>query len=118
KVTSEATPADGSSHGTRPRRRGLVLEVNGVRHPLSPPGMVIGRGSDADLRIDDPGVSRRHAMLSVSGTLDDPQVVIEDLGSTNGVIVNGQRVQSTSVADGARIELGNTRMLVHSPTEL
>ena len=40
------------------RRSALVLEVNGTRHPLAPPGLVIGRGSDADLRINDPGISR------------------------------------------------------------
>ncbi|MCC2594585.1 DUF3662 domain-containing protein [Tessaracoccus sp. OS52] len=97
--------------------RGLVLEVNGVRHPLQPPGLVIGRGSEADLRINDPGVSRRHALITVSGSPDAPVVAIEDLGSTNGVIVNGSRIHQTQLVDGSRIEIGNTRMLVHSPSE-
>lgn len=106
----------GAAH-IRPLPRPLVLEVAGVRHPLTPPGFVIGRGSEAGLRINDPGVSRRHALLSVSGSALDPEVTIEDLGSTNGVIVNGQRVQKATLRDGSRIELGNTRMLVHSPRE-
>ena len=46
-----------------------------------------------------------------------PRITIEDLGSTNGVIVNGERVQRAELRDGSRIELGNTRMLVHSPRE-
>lgn len=126
KVASEAV-ADGSGDsGTAGERRpasihrparGLVLEVNGVRHPLRPPGLVIGRGSEADLRVNDPGVSRRHALVTVSGTPDAPSVSIEDLGSTNGIIVNGSRVQEIQLRDGSRIEIGNTRMLVHSPSE-
>lgn len=97
--------------------RGLVLEVNGVRHPLRPPGLVIGRGSEADLRINDPGVSRRHALVTVAGSPESPSVTIEDLGSTNGIIVNGSRVQEVQLAEGSRIEIGNTRMLVHAPSE-
>jgi hypothetical protein len=97
------------------RHAPLVLEVNGVRHPLTPPGLVIGRGSDADLRINDPGVSRRHALLHVSADGDQVQVTIEDLGSTNGITVDGQKVSNAVLRDGSRIEIGSTRMLVHSP---
>ena len=43
-------------------------------------------------------------------------VTVEDLGSTNGVLVNGSRVTKTRVGEGARIEVGNTRMLIHAPT--
>lgn len=126
KVRSIASSSDGTPHPAsdaapheslhRPAR-GLVLEVGGIRHPLTPPGLVIGRGSESDLRINDPGVSRRHALITVSGPPENPHVTIEDLGSTNGVIVNGTRVQDTTLRDGSRIEIGNTRMLVHSPAE-
>lgn len=118
KVVSEAV-ADGPTR-TLPRSpgRGLVLEVNGIRHPLVPPGMVIGRGSEADLRINDPGVSRRHALITVAGSPSEPVISIEDLGSTNGIVVNGTRVQQADLREGARIEIGNTRMLVHSPAEM
>ena len=44
------------------------------------------------------------------------QIDIVDLGSTNGIVVNGQRVQQAVLQDGARIEIGSTRMLVHAPT--
>jgi hypothetical protein len=96
-------------------RAQLVLEVNGVRHPLQPPGLVIGRGTEADLRINDPGISRRHAEIRVKGSGALLEVDIVDLGSTNGIIVNGHRVRSSSLRDGSRLEIGSTRMLVHAP---
>ncbi|MCL2489211.1 MAG: DUF3662 domain-containing protein [Propionibacteriaceae bacterium] len=110
----------GVSDAAEPRaeayHRQLVLEVNGVRHPLTPPGFTIGRGTEADLRINDPGVSRLHAQISVEdGGDDNVHVTITDLGSTNGLIVNGQKVRSVPLVEGSRIEIGTTRMLVHSP---
>jgi hypothetical protein len=96
-------------------RAQLVLEVNGMRHPLRPPGLVIGRGTEADLRINDPGISRRHAEIRVRGAGAVLDVDIVDLGSTNGIIVNGHRVRQASLQSGSRIEIGSTRMLVHAP---
>jgi len=118
KVSSEAVAAVDAppAFGLTPQRRAtLVLEVNGVRHPLNPPGFVIGRGSDADIRINDPGISREHARIVVSGRGPDAVIDIEDLGSTNGILVNGQRVRSATLAEGSRIEMGNTRLLVRTP---
>ena len=46
--------------------RARVLEINGTQHPLQPPGLVVGRGTEADVRINDPGVSRRHVEFEVS----------------------------------------------------
>jgi len=110
-VISDAEPDDASQ-----ARHQLVLEVNGVRHPLTPPGFTIGRGTEADLRINDPGVSRLHAQISVEDGADgQPRVTITDLGSTNGLVINGQRLRSATLAEGSRIEIGSTRMLVHSP---
>lgn len=100
---------------TQVNRAQLVLEVNGMRHPLVPPGLVIGRGTEADLRISDPGISRRHAEISVRGSGADLDVEINDLGSTNGIVVNGQRVRQAQLQSGSRIEIGSTRMLVHAP---
>ena len=115
-VASHATATDATGHAAPSELTGrLVVEVNGVRHPLVAPGLVIGRGAEADLRLNDPGVSRRHALISVTGDPDHPVVTIEDLGSTNGVHVNGSRITKTRVGEGARIEVGNTRLLIHSP---
>ena len=94
-------------------RTELVLEVNGLRHPLSPPGFVIGRGTDADLRINDPGISRLHAEVKVHPASGAAEIV--DLGSTNGITVNGHKVRQATLTEGTRIEIGSTRMLVHAP---
>jgi hypothetical protein len=119
-VDSEAvagiTPRSGRASETAINRAPLVLEVNGTRHPLKPPGLVIGRGSEADLRINDPGISRRHAQIRVNAAGPQLQIDIVDLGSTNGILVNGQRVQQAVLREGSRIEIGSTRMLVHAPT--
>jgi hypothetical protein len=118
-VSSQAvagiSPRAGRASETAISRAPLVLEVNGTRHPLQPPGLVIGRGSDADLRINDPGISRRHAQIRVTTAGPQLQVDIVDLGSTNGIVVNGQRVQQAPLHEGTRIEIGSTRMLVHAP---
>ena len=94
-------------------RTELVLEVNGLRHPLAPPGFVIGRGTDADLRINDPGISRLHAEVKVHPASGAAEIV--DLGSTNGITVNGHKVRQATLTEGTRIEIGSTRMLVHAP---
>jgi hypothetical protein len=109
------TPRAGRASETAISRAPLVLEVNGTRHPLQPPGLVIGRGSEADLRINDPGISRRHAQIRVNPAGPRMQIDIIDLGSTNGILVNGQRVQQAVLQEGSRIEIGSTRMLVHAP---
>lgn len=113
-------PAPGPRPGppTRPEMHRPVppyLEVNGQRHPLEPPGIILGRGTDADLRITDPGVSRRHAEIRVS--LDGPHytVTIHDLGSTNGIVVNGHRVEYAALHDGSQILLGNTLLVLRRP---
>ena len=114
---AKVTPATGHSlSDTAVRRAGVVLEVNGVKHPLEPPGLVLGRGTDADLRINDPGVSRRHAEIRVFPGETVPQVSVVDLGSTNGMQVNGRRVEQATLDDGATVKIGNTTMTIrHVP---
>lgn len=83
------------------------LEINGRQQPMSKAVTVIGRGSEGvDLRIDDPGVSRRHAEIRAGFT-----TTITDLGSTNGTIVNGQLVTQSPLEDGDEIVLGNSVMI-------
>ena len=72
-----------------------------------------GAGNNAELRIDDPGISRRHAQISLSEADGGTVVTVSDLGSTNGVILNGQRVDNASrVTDGSEIRLGNTVIVI------
>ncbi len=110
---AQVTPASGDVTDTAVRRARVVLEVNGMRHPLEPPGLVVGRGHEADLRINDPGVSRRHAEFRVYPGEGSPHVSVVDLDSTNGVLVNGHRVSQAVLEDGATVKVGNTSMQVH-----
>jgi hypothetical protein len=110
---AKVTPAsERSVSDTAVRRADIVLEVNGIRHPLDPPGIVIGRGADADLRINDPGVSRRHTELRVQGGDRGPTVTAVDLGSTNGTLVNGSRAERATLEDGDTVKVGTTTMTV------
>ncbi|MCW2758185.1 MAG: fhaA [Nocardioidaceae bacterium] len=110
---STVSSASGDPSDTQVRRAAAVLEVNGKRHPLVSPGLVIGRGNEADLRITDPGVSRRHAEIRVDAYGDPPRISVHDLGSTNGISVNGKKVESAVLADGAQIHIGTTTMTVN-----
>jgi len=65
---------------------------------------VIGRGQDADLRLPDTGVSRRH----VDVRFDGASAILHDLGSTNGTTVNGHRAQSWQLQHGDVVRLGHT----------
>jgi hypothetical protein len=98
---------------TQVRRATAYLEVNGEKLPLAAPGIVIGRGNDADLRVNDPGVSRRHLEVRVSEDESGQRISVHDLGSTNGVLVNGKRVENAAVADGAEIRIGTTTLRLH-----
>ena len=113
KAVSTASLASGDPSSTQVRRATATLELNGENLPLAPPGIVIGRGNDADLRIDDPGVSRKHIEIRVDEPQDvhaEPRITVHDLGSTNGMLVNGRRVEKATLADGATIRIGNTTM--------
>jgi FHA domain-containing protein len=112
-AAADVTPAPGQPMSdTAVRRAAVTLEVNGVRHPLEPPGLTIGRGTQADLRIDDPGVSRRHAEFRLAAG-PDPLVSVVDLGSTNGTLVDGRRIQHAILDDGSVVQIGGTTIRVH-----
>lgn len=76
-------------------------------YELTTPVTMLGRGTDCDLRLVDPGVSRHHAEVRVEGN----DVVLLDLGSTNGSFVNGRPVRRVLLQDGARITFGNTTLV-------
>src|SRR6476661_4197384 len=107
----------GSATHTQARRARAFLEVNGTRQPLQPPGLVIGRGTEADIRINDPGVSRRHIEFLVFDREGDVDIEVGDLGSTNGMLVDGHRIQRTSVHDGSRVKIGATTITVRVTEE-
>ncbi|GAA3794798.1 antibiotic biosynthesis regulator FhaA [Streptomyces coacervatus] len=82
------------------------VEINGTRHQISRQTLVLGRSTEADVRIDDPGVSRRHCEIR-TGTPS----TIQDLGSTNGIVVDGQHTTRATLRDGSRIVVGSTTII-------
>ncbi|WP_030017035.1 FhaA domain-containing protein [Streptomyces monomycini] len=94
----------GGAERSAPTRR--WIEINGNRHQISRSTLVLGRSTDADVRIDDPGVSRRHCEIRV-GT----PATIQDLGSTNGIVVDGQHTTRATLRDGSRIVVGSTTIV-------
>jgi hypothetical protein len=96
-------PPQGGHNGGRNVR---LVAGDGRNYPLQMGSTVIGRGDQANLRLPDVGISRRHARLDFDGN----QVVLTDLGSTNGTMVNGQRVSAVALNPGDMIQLGTTTL--------
>lgn len=105
-----AGAARGGQPQARPRARDASAEgaqayvsVGGLRTPIGPRGLVIGRSADADLVLSSTEVSRRHAEI----VPDDGTWVLIDLGSTNGVRLNARPIGvPTQLTDGDVIEIG------------
>lgn len=96
---------------TRQKGKRIVLD-DGTRIPLTHTPFVIGRGVGCDLVLPDLSISRRHAEIGAGpgGTL-----TIRDLGSRNGVVIDGERVTGVSVlVPGAMFVLGDARFWVES----
>lgn len=87
-------------------RNARLISGDGRSYPLQIGSTVIGRGDQATLRLADVGISRRHARVDFDGA----QVVLTDLGSTNGSMVNGQRVSAVALNPGDMIQIGTTTL--------
>jgi Protein of unknown function (DUF3662)/FHA domain len=88
-----------------PRRGSARLQADGRTIVVGPGGAVLGRSRDCDVVLDDPNVSRHHAEVRPSGG----SWIVNDLGSTNGVKVNGRRIRGPeSLKRGDVIELGTS----------
>ena len=111
KSSSPSAPAHGGMPAAptrQPSRMQPVLDIDGQRYSLNAPSIVLGRSSDADILIDDTGVSRRH--LEIRTGPGTAQAV--DLGSTNGSYVNGHKiVGSSELTDGSTITMGRTKII-------
>lgn len=92
-----------------------IVDINGERWLLKEKVTVIGRGSDSDIRVDDSGVSRRHLELRITPT----GVIATDLGSTNGLFVEENKVEAATLLDGNTLRIGRTeiRFWTHELTE-
>jgi hypothetical protein len=103
-VSAEEAEELGLAHEAR-----AFLSVGGKRHELAADGAVLGRSRECDITLEDANVSRRHAEVRH----EDGAWWIVDLGSTNGMEVNGERVER-----GGRARLNHEDRLVLGQTEL
>lgn len=111
RVTSEAKAAVTAASGETATTSTPRLVAAGGEYPLRQGITRLGRGPDADIRIDDPGVSRHHADVLVGA-----DAVLRDLGSTNGIYVDGVQVTERVLRDGNTIRLGSTSLTFRSGT--
>jgi diguanylate cyclase (GGDEF)-like protein len=75
----------------------------GTRYPLADEAIVLGRGNDCDIRINDHSVSRRHARIQAT----DDEFYAVDLQSTNGTFVNDSPISISKLKDGDYLRIGN-----------
>jgi Protein of unknown function (DUF3662)/FHA domain len=100
-------PAVPDAPPPEPQLEVVTLTISGRKHEVSSPSVVLGRSREADIRIGDVNVSRRHAELRQEGAT----YWIVDLGSTNGLEVNGKQVDRARLRDGDRITIGTTEVV-------
>lgn len=105
-VETAAVSADEAAQLGLARSAPAALVVGGERHELGKRRTVIGRSRECDVTVDDANVSRRHAEVR----LENGAYWIVDLGSTNGVEVNGRRVDRARLEHEDRIVLGKSEL--------
>lgn len=84
-----------------------LLDIDGKRYHLTGTNTIIGRGSEADIVVDDTGVSRQHIKFDRT----EYGTILTDLGSTNGTFVEDQRIHEVTLLDGNAITIGRTTIL-------
>lgn len=86
--------------------------MRGARIRLRPGALVVGRAPTADIVVDDPHLSRRHAVVRLAGDT----VTLNDLGSTNGTWLNDRRITDVEpLTDGDVIRIGRTELRFFDP---
>lgn len=107
---SQRSPSD-RPEGREPPRRAFVVVLAGDRMgemvELDPTYTTVGRGLTATVRINDEGISRTHAAV----TVDKGVYYLSDAGSTNGTFANGERVDKYPLREGDKIQLGAASVL-------
>jgi hypothetical protein len=89
--------------------RKFILEINGMKKPLEPGEYTLGRGTEVDIQIQDPGISRKHLVIII-----DEKVIVKDLGSTNGTYINGERITEFEVEEQITFRVGVTEIRIAS----
>jgi hypothetical protein len=90
-----------------PDSRYPLLDIDGQRYHLTGATTVVGRGAEADIVVDDTGVSRQHVRFEVTAA----GTILTDLGSTNGTFVEDQRIKEVTLLDGNAVTIGRTTMM-------
>jgi hypothetical protein len=103
--TAAVSAADAERLGLA--RSPAALLVDGQRHELEKRQVVLGRSRECDITLEDPNISRRHAEIRQ----EDGAYWIVDLGSTNGIEVNGKRVDRARLSHDDQIVLGRTSVV-------
>ncbi len=83
-----------------------VLDIGATRYPITRSRTIVGRGRDADITVDDPGISRKHIEILWNGT----RAQVNDLGSTNGSQLDGRPVKSAPLEPDSVVSIGRTRI--------
>ena len=89
--------------------RKFVLEINGMKKSLEPGEYTLGRGTEVDIQIQDPGISRKHLVIIV-----EDKVIVKDLNSTNGTYINGERITEIEVEEQITFRVGVTEIRIAS----
>jgi pSer/pThr/pTyr-binding forkhead associated (FHA) protein len=100
------------ARASRPKRASLSVQGGfyaGLEVPVDRTRMMIGRGRGADLVVAESTMSREHAVIG----FDAEGCYVEDLQSTNGTKVNGERVARARLRDGDEVQLGRLKLQVH-----
>ena len=102
------------TRASRPRSHSAFVVHRFKEYPLPEGEHVIGRGDDVAVRLYTPLISRHHARIRVRGS----QLTLEDLGSKNGTLVNGERVHGTiELHPGDTIHVGGELLVVRSAAD-
>jgi uncharacterized Fe-S cluster-containing radical SAM superfamily protein len=89
--------------------RKFVLEINGMKKSLEPGEYTLGRGTEVDIQIQDPGISRKHLVIIV-----EDKVIVKDLNSTNGTYINGESITEIEVEEQITFRVGVTEIRIAS----
>ncbi len=84
-----------------------VLDIDGKRYPITKSHTVIGRGSEADITVNDSGISRKHVEI----LWDGKRAQVNDLASTNGSQLDGRPVKKAALPADSVISIGRTRIV-------
>jgi pSer/pThr/pTyr-binding forkhead associated (FHA) protein len=86
-----------------------LVSITGEEFKITKSVSNVGRGAEADIQIDDSSVSRLHCAIVLGS-----DVLVRDLGSTNGTLIDGVRATETVVHDGSIIKIGNITLTYKS----